>query len=175
MDFLLRPWRIKDTEDLIRFANNPQIVRFMTDSFPHPYTEEHAKAFIGNVSMHKPPLIRAIEVEGVACGSIGLHPMNDIHRGNAELGYWLAEPYWGRGIMPGAIRQTLEYGFEQLDLHRIFARPFGSNAASQRVLEKAGFSLEARLIQTLTKNGQRDLCRAKTAISQTTFCRKEAA
>ncbi len=85
-------------------------------------------------------------------GSISLSPQTDIHCKNAELGYFLAEEYWGRGYMTEAVRQIVAYGFETLDITRIFARPFGRNRASQRVLEKAGFTLEARFKNTLYKN-----------------------
>ncbi|MDB5263882.1 MAG: family N-acetyltransferase, partial [Adhaeribacter sp.] len=100
-----------------------------------------------------PSKIFAIEVNGEAAGGIGVHPQTDIQRKNAELGYWLAEPYWGKGIITKAIRQMVDFAFQHPDIERIFARPFGTNLASQRVLEKAGFILEARLHKTFFKNG----------------------
>ncbi|MCB0527809.1 MAG: GNAT family N-acetyltransferase [Saprospiraceae bacterium] len=154
MDFVLRPWRPDDLDDLVRFANNPAIARNMTDQFPHPYSAENGKTFIAFAISETPPRILTIEVEGHAAGGIGLHPQADIHRKNAELGYWLAEPYWGKGIITRAIGQMVEYGFEQWDFDRIFARPFGTNIGSQRALEKAGFVLEARFEKTLFKNGE---------------------
>ncbi|MEM0932141.1 MAG: GNAT family protein [Bacteroidota bacterium] len=87
-------------------------------------------------------------------GSIGLHLQNDIYRKNAELGYWLAEPFWNYGIMSKAISEVVHFGFKNYDIERIFARPFGTNIASQKCLEKCGFSLEAKLRNTLFKNGQ---------------------
>ena len=154
MDFVLRPWRPDDLDDLVRFANNPAIARNMTDQFPHPYSAENGKTFIAFATSETPPRILTIEVEGHAAGGIGLHPQADIHRKNAELGYWLAEPYWGKGIITRAIGQMVEYGFEQWDFDRIFARPFGTNIGSQRALEKAGFVLEARFEKPLFKNGE---------------------
>ena len=154
MDFVLRPWHPDDLDDLVRFANNPAIARNMTDQFPHPYSAENGKTFIAFAISETPPRILTIEVEGHAAGGIGLHPQADIHRKNAELGYWLAEPYWGKGIITRAIGQMVEYGFEQWDFDRIFARPFGTNIGSQRALEKAGFVLEARFEKTLFKNGE---------------------
>ena len=71
-----------------------------------------------------------------------------------ELGYWLAEPFWGQGIITRAIGQMVQYGFENFDITRIFARPFGTNIGSQKALKKAGFLLEARFEKTLFKNGQ---------------------
>jgi ribosomal-protein-alanine N-acetyltransferase len=96
----------------------------------------------------------AIEVDGIACGSIGIFPQTDVHRKNAEMGYWLAEDYWGRGIITEAIERTIEYGFRTFDINRIFARPYATNRASQRVLEKAGMRLEARFEKSLFKNGE---------------------
>jgi ribosomal-protein-alanine N-acetyltransferase len=151
--FKLRPWNIADLGCLVNYANNPRIARFMTDRFPHPYTAEAGRAFIGMATSADPVRIFAIDIGGEACGGIGLHPQEDIQRHNAELGYWLAEPFWNKGIISRAIPQVTEYGFRTLPIDRIFARPFGSNTASQRVLEKAGFVLEARLSKTLVKNG----------------------
>jgi RimJ/RimL family protein N-acetyltransferase len=95
----------------------------------------------------------AISVEGIAVGGIGLHRQNDISSMNAELGYWLGEAYWSKGIMTAAVIRMVEYGFIHFDFNRIFARPFGSNFASQKVLEKAGFILEARFYGTFFKDG----------------------
>jgi RimJ/RimL family protein N-acetyltransferase len=154
MEFILRPWTITDLDSLINFANNFKIAKYMTDAFPHPYTLENGKAFIEFAGKNSPVHIFAIEINKQASGGIGIHPQADIQRRNAELGYWLAEPFWGNGIITKAVRQMTEYGFKTFDIDRIFARPFGTNLASQRVLEKAGFILEARLTNTLFKNGE---------------------
>jgi ribosomal-protein-alanine N-acetyltransferase len=87
-------------------------------------------------------------------GGIGIHPQTDIQRKNAELGYWLAESFWGNGIISNAIKQVVQFTFETYDINRIYARPFGTNIASQQVLEKNGFDLEARFEKTLIKNGE---------------------
>ncbi len=154
MEFKLRPWHENDLESLVKYANNINIAKFMTDGFPFPYTIEGGKLFIEFANKNKPTHIFAIEVNGEAVGGIGIHPQSDIYKKNAELGYWLAEPYWGNGIITKAIKEILIYGFEQFDINRIFARPFGNNIASQKVLEKAGFTLEAKLEKTLFKNGE---------------------
>ncbi len=154
MDFKLRPWKMEDLEDLVKYADNPNIAKFLTDGFPHPYTRENGKKFIESAMTADPVQIFAIEIEGEAAGGIGIHPQADIQRKNAELGYWLAEPFWGRGIMTKAIAQIVEYAFLTFDLNRIFARPFGNNPGSQRILEKNGFLLEARFDKTLIKNGE---------------------
>ncbi|GGG36005.1 GNAT family N-acetyltransferase [Hymenobacter glacieicola] len=152
--FTLRPWAPADLPSLVRNANNPAIARFMNDQFPHPYTEENGRAFIEMAGQENPLHILAIEVAGEAVGGIGLHPRTNIERKNAELGYWLGESFWGRGIITEAVRHMVDYGFRTFDITRIFARPFGSNLASQRVLEKAGFVLEARFEKTFFKHGQ---------------------
>lgn len=154
MDYKLRPWHQNDLTDLVKYANNPAIARFMTNQFPHPYTEEAGINFINFATKDHPVHIFAIEIEGHAAGGIGIHPQSDIQQKNAELGYWLAEPYWGKGIMTSAIKEMTQFAFEQYDITRLFARPFGSNTGSQKALEKAGFTLEARIANSLYKNGE---------------------
>lgn len=154
MDFKLRPWKMEDLESLVKYANNPNIARFLTDGFPHPYLRENGEKFIKMARFANPVQIFAIEVNGEAAGGIGIHPQSDIQRKNAELGYWLAERYWAKGIMTKAIEQILSYAFKTFDIDRIFARPFGNNPGSQRILEKNGFILEARFDKTLIKNGE---------------------
>jgi RimJ/RimL family protein N-acetyltransferase len=162
----IRPWRADERRDpegfasdlgeLVRGANNPDVARWMTDGFPHPYTEADGRAFLASVAADDPVRVFVIEVDGRAAGSIGIFPQGDVHRRNAEMGYWLAEEYWGRGIVPEAIGQIVEYGFATFDIDRIFARPFGSNIRSHRALEKAGFTLEARFCGTIVKDERRD-------------------
>lgn len=152
--FILRPWKEEDLKNLVKFANNKKIAQFMTDQFPHPYSEEKGKAFIAYASKGTPIHIFAIDINGEASGGIGIHPQTDIHCKNAELGYWLAESHWGNGIVTAAVNQMVDYGFKTFDITRIFARPFGTNVASQKVLEKAGFKLEARFEKNLFKNGE---------------------
>jgi RimJ/RimL family protein N-acetyltransferase len=154
MDFTLRPWAISDTDSLTRYANNFNIARFMTDGFPHPYTTDHAEAFIKMATADDPIHIFAIAINGEAAGGIGIHPQADIHKKNAELGYWLAEPFWGQGIITKAIKEMTVFAFNVYDINRVFARPFSTNVASRRVLEKAGFTLEGRFEKTLFKNGE---------------------
>ncbi len=105
-------------------------------------------------TQHSPPTVFAIDINGKASGGIGLHPLTDIHIKNAELGYWLANPFWGQGIMTRAVIQIVDYGFKNLDINRIFARSFGTNIASQKVLEKDGFVLEGEFKDTIYKNGE---------------------
>jgi [ribosomal protein S5]-alanine N-acetyltransferase len=153
MNIQLRPWELTDLENLVRYANNLRIAQNLTDSFPFPYTFRDGENFIARVNANIPVTVFAIIFNEEAIGSIGLFPQQDIFRKNAELGYWLAEPFWGKGIMVEAVKQTVQFGFNNLPLDRIFARPFGTNLASQKVLEKAGFVLEATLKGTILKNG----------------------
>lgn len=150
----LRPWTEADADNLLRYGNNPAIAANMVDAFPNPYLPENAESFIRFATSEQPVRILAIDIDGEAVGSIGLHPQADIFRMNAELGYWLGEPFWGKGIMTRAIQQMVVYGFENFQFNRIFARPFGSNLGSQKALEKAGFQFEARLKNTFYKNGK---------------------
>lgn len=153
MDFKLRPFSLSDLDELVKHANNFNVSKNLTDRFPHPYTEEHGRAFIEMTLASDPVTVFAITADDRVIGGIGLHPQQDVQRLNAELGYWLAEAYWGKGIMTRAVAQMIEFGFKNLNINRIFARPYGSNPASQRVLEKAGFRLEGRFEKTLIKNG----------------------
>ena len=154
MHFTLRPFTINDLDSLVKYANNPKIANNLTDKFPYPYTKENGKMFIEMATKNTPTNIFAIDINGEICGGIGIHPQEDVHRKNAEMGYWLAEPFWGNGIITKAIVQMVDYGFKNVDITRIFARPYGTNEASQRVLEKAGFVLEGRFEKTLFKNGE---------------------
>ncbi|MBL8003420.1 MAG: GNAT family N-acetyltransferase [Flavobacteriales bacterium] len=152
--FALRPWRTDDLPDLVRWADDADIASNLTNTFPHPYTEADGIAFLNRFRNDAPVRVFAIVVDDHAVGSIGVFPQDDIFHRNAELGYWLAAPFRGRGIVPAAIRQVVDYAFLSWPLHRVFARPFGSNRSSQRALEKAGFTLEARLAGTIEKNGR---------------------
>lgn len=154
MEFKLRRWEANDLASLIENANDPDIAKYMTDGFPFPYTEEHARKFIVKATNGDPISIFAIEVNGKAVGGIGIHPQTDIMRKNAELGYWLGINYQNKGIISRAIPQMIAFAFKTFDITRIYARPFGSNKASQKVLEKCGFLLEARIENNIYKNGK---------------------
>lgn len=154
MEFQLRKWQETDAEGLVEHANNYNIAKWLTNQFPHPYGIEDARSYLAMIKDDNPTKVFAIVIDGAAVGSIGIFPQADIHEKSAEIGYWLSEKYWGKGIMPKAIQEITEYGFETFDIVRIFARPFSTNKGSQRVLEKAGFELEARLKRALYKNGE---------------------
>lgn len=154
MEFLLRPWTTADLDDLVKHANNWNVAKNLTDKFPHPYTQNDGIAFLEYATLGNPISIFAIEVAGEAAGGIGIHPQNDIFKKNAELGYWLAEPYWGQGIISKAIKQMVDFAFTTFDIDRVYAKPFGTNIASQKVLEKNNFVLEGRFEKVLFKNGE---------------------
>lgn len=154
IDFKIRPWTLDDLQSLVKYANNFNVAKNLTDGFPFPYTEEHAKKFISFTQQNNPPHIFAIDVNGEAVGGIGIHPENDIHRINAELGYWLAEPFWGNGIVSQAVHQMVKFAFDNYDIDRVYAKPFATNLASQKVLVKNNFVKEAHFVGTLIKNGE---------------------
>lgn len=157
MDFTLRPWRREDAGDLLRYANNEKIARNLRDVFPFPYILTDAQEFIESclAADEEKQLFRAIEVDGHAVGSIALCLGSDVYRMTAELGYWLAEDFWGKGIMTEAVQRICEEGAGRWeDLLRIYAEPFAHNTASHRVLEKAGFQLEGILRHGVCKRGR---------------------
>ena len=156
MDFILREWRREDAADVARYADSEKIARNLRDVFPHPYALADAQGFLDICIAGDPEtsLFRAIEIDGRAAGSIALCRGSDVYQKTADLGYWLAEDYWGRGIMTQAVRQLCREGFSRWDIQRIHAEPFAHNAGSRRVLEKAGFSLEGVMRRGVFKRGQ---------------------
>jgi RimJ/RimL family protein N-acetyltransferase len=151
---LIRDWRSGDEESLARHANNRKIWRNLRDAFPHPYPLEDARQWIASANAATPCTHFAIAVDGAAVGGIGFVLKDDIFRRSAEIGYWLGESYWGRGIVTEAVRAVTDYAFANFDLCRIYAGVFEWNLASMRVLEKAGYEFEARLKKSVTKDGQ---------------------
>ena len=156
MSITLRTWKESDLEDLVHNANDPEVANNLTDAFPSPYTLEDGKRFLERVMAQDPCEVLAIDLDGKVIGNIGIHPQTDVNRLNAELGYFIGRAYWGKGYATEAIRQMIDYSFSNLPIERIFARPFGRNKASQKVLEKAGFKLEATFPKILVKNGVRE-------------------
>lgn len=152
---VLRPWRTRDAAPLVRYANNANVSRYLRDRFPYPYTMEHARAFLVSAFAEEgEPTRLAIEVDGEAVGGIGVIAGADIERFSAEIGYWLGEPFWCRGIVSEALMLMTEYAFDRLNLLRIFALAFTENAGSVRVLEKAGYVREGHLRSGAVKHGQ---------------------
>jgi [ribosomal protein S5]-alanine N-acetyltransferase len=150
----IRSWRPDDGASIQRYANNRRIWINVRDIFPHPYTSENARFFLDLMANEQPPATFAIATDSEAIGCIGLRLGADVHRRTAELGYWLGEPFWGRGIMTEAVRAFTAWAFPRFDLVRIYAEPFANNAASIRLLEKASFTCEGRLRAHVCKDGQ---------------------
>ncbi len=152
--FELREWQLADAVSLAENANNIHIWNNLRDGLAHPYTEKNGKEFIEMaLSMPKPATLLAIAVDGKAVGSIGITLHTDVERISAELGYFIGENYWNKGIVTEAVKQMVAYAFANFPhLHKIYATPYHFNLASQKVLQKAGFELEAILKQAAIKN-----------------------
>jgi [ribosomal protein S5]-alanine N-acetyltransferase len=153
-EFMVRDWEEDDAQSIARYANNRKVWLCLRDAFPNPYSLGDARSFLARVMSQTPRTSFAIANEAEAIGCIGITPGQDIHRFTAEIGYWLAEPFWGDGIMTEAVKAVCEYGFEEFGLCRIFAEPYATNLASARVLEKAGFAREGVLRASAFKDGK---------------------
>jgi RimJ/RimL family protein N-acetyltransferase len=149
----VRNWRRGDEASLAEHANNYKVWRNVRDRFPHPYTIEDAQRWLEHATQEDPATSFAVVVDGQAVGGIGLVLREDIYHRSAEIGYWLGEAYWGRGVMTEAVRAVCEWAFTNFDLCRIYAGVLEWNPNSARVLEKAGFQFEARLRKAVTKEG----------------------
>ena len=152
--FKIRPWEISDLISLVKHANNLNVAKNLSTKFPYPYTETDGKAFIEFATKDNPIHIFTIDINGEAVGGIGIHPGTDVFIKNAELGYWLGEPFWGQGIISNAIKQIIDFAFTTYDIDRIVARTLGTNIASQKVLEKNSFILEGHFEKVLFINGE---------------------
>ncbi|SEC51949.1 Protein N-acetyltransferase, RimJ/RimL family [Tenacibaculum sp. MAR_2009_124] len=149
---LLRPLQISDAAEITVLLNNKNIWDHLRNYIPFPYTEKDAKDFINMI--HKEDLLQnfVIEYNGKLSGVIGLTLQKDIYTNSAELGYWLGEPFWGKGIMTQAIKLMIEIGFSKLDLRRIYAGVFAFNIGSMKALEKNGFEKEGVFKHAVIKN-----------------------
>lgn len=150
----VRNWRDSDAPSVARYANNYKIWQGLRDQFPHPYTLNDAISFIQKSREADPTTMFAIIRENEAIGSIGFRPGVDVERVSAEIGYWIAEPFWGQGIATEVLQAVTRYAIEKFSLSRVFAVPYANNPASFRVLEKAGFTLEGRMKKSVIKNGK---------------------
>jgi [ribosomal protein S5]-alanine N-acetyltransferase len=151
----LRAWRRSDIPSLVHYANNRRVWLNLRNIFPHPYTHEEAEKWIAICESEKAPTSHfAIEFQGEAIGGIGYRLLDDVNCKTAEIGYWLGEPFWGRGIATAALKQATDEAFKNCALERLQAIVFEWNAASARVLEKAGYVLEGRLRRSIFKDGR---------------------
>lgn len=152
----IRKWMLSDVADLTAAISNKKVQDNLRDGIPYPYTEQDGVDFISAMlsADENDTFAFAITVDEKVIGSIGVYRQENIHRQTAELGYYIAEEYWGKGIMTEAIKQICQYVFQKSDILRIYAEPFASNEASCRVLEKAGFQYEGTLRNNAVKNGK---------------------
>ena len=152
----IRKWELSDAKDLAAALSNKKVQDNLRDGLPYPYTEQDGKEFISAMlsADENETFAFAIMVDDKVVGSIGIFRQGNIHRQTAELGYYIAEEYWGKGIMTEAVKQICAYVFAKSDIIRIYAEPFAYNIASCRVLEKVGFQYEGTLRSNAVKNGK---------------------
>ncbi|MBZ5535656.1 MAG: GNAT family N-acetyltransferase [Acidobacteriia bacterium] len=159
MEIPIDPWKLRsfeitDVVALVKYANNWKVARNLWDSFPHPYTTEDALGWIHYALAKKPETHFAIASPNEVIGGIGFYPQRDIYRQSAEIGLWVGEPFWGKGIATLALKAATEYAFAHLNLVRLYAGVFEWNPASARALEKAGYVFEGRLRKSVVKDGE---------------------
>src|ERR1041385_6722312 len=150
----IRSWEWRDREAIVRYGNNRKVSINLRDRFPYPYTDRDARNWLEAVIDAEPETTFAIDVAGEAVGGIGYTMQYDVDRRSAEIGYWLGEEVWGRGITTAAVIAVTDHAFANHDLCRLYAHVFAWNPASARVLEKAGYTFEGRLRKSVTKEGQ---------------------
>ena len=155
MNVRLRPWQTNDLEPLVKLANNKRIYDHVRDLFPHPYTIDDGKHWL-SVNVGVTPVINfVIEVDGQFAGSVGMVPQTDVYRCNMEIGYWLGEPFWEKGIASRAVELIVNLIWHQYpEVHRIYANTYEQNEASKKVLLKNAFELECVHKKGVIKNGQ---------------------
>lgn len=151
---VLRPLAPEDAGEFARLANNREVWRNRRDGFPHPYTLEHAQAFIARQLEPSRARVFCIEVDGAIAGACGVHPLDDVYARSAEVGYWLGRSFHGRGIATKAVGALTRFAFAELPLDRLQAGVYAWNPASARVLEKNGYVREAVLRDSVFKDGQ---------------------
>lgn len=152
--FKIRRFRDSDLASLVKNANNPRVANQLRDMFPYPYSVSDGKSWLKIANNRNYGHNFAIGNDEMCIGGIGVHPQFDVHRYSAEIGYWLGEPFWSRGIMTLAVEKMTAYGFEQLKMARLFATVFEYNQASMRVLEKCGYRREGVMRKYVFKNGR---------------------
>lgn len=152
--FQIRSYKLSDKDALVKFANNRNVSKNLRDSFPYPYTEKDAVKWLNLACIQNPEVNFAIASTNKLIGGIGLLLQPDVYRYSAEVGYWLAEPFWGTGITTKALIAFTKYAFEQFDLERLFAGVFDGNDASVKVLENAGYKFEGRYRKAVYKDNK---------------------
>ena len=156
MNCKIRKWKLTDAKNIAVALSNKKIQDNLRDGLPYPYTEQDGIDFISSMlsANEDETFAFAITLDDKAIGSIAVFRQQNIHRQTAEMGYYIAEEYWGKGIMTDAVKQICEYVFKNSDILRIYAEPFAYNTGYCRVLEKAGFQYEGTLRNNAVKNGK---------------------
>ena len=152
---IIREWELSDAKKLSELLNNKKILDNLRDGLPYPYTTTAAIGYIISMLGADKNCVFpfAIEYNGELVGSISVFRQENIHSKTAELGYYIGEKFWNKGIATTAIKLICNYIFENTDIIRIYAEPFARNTASCRALEKSGFVLEGVLTANAVKNG----------------------
>lgn len=152
----IRKWKLTDAKDIAVALSNKKIQDNLRDGLPYPYSEQDGIDFISSMlsANEDETFAFAITLDDKVIGSIGVFRQQNIHRQTAEMGYYIAEEHWGKGIMTDAVKQICEYVFKNSDILRIYAEPFAYNTGSCRVLEKTGFQYEGTLRNNAVKNGK---------------------
>jgi len=143
-----------DAEQIAKLANNKKIWDNQKDMNPYPYELEDAEKLIDLAAKQQSKHTFAITVEGVLCGVMGLTILKDVYRQTGEIGFWLGEEFWGKGIATKAIQLITQFGFEEQGLERIQAAVFDFNIASMKALEKNGYIKEGIFRNSVIKNNQ---------------------
>jgi ribosomal-protein-alanine N-acetyltransferase len=149
----LREYLDSDLGRLVTLANNQNVSRYMVYTFPYPYTKADAEWWIGIGSRHNGATTRVIEYQGIFVGGVGITPQSGWREHLGEIGYWVGEDYWGKGIATAALRQMTDYGFINRNFRKLFASVLAPNIGSMRVLEKCGYQREGILKGEVQKGG----------------------
>lgn len=150
----LRDYANSDIEALVALANNKLVSRFLVDTFPYPYTRADAEWWVSKGVKAERDVTKAIEYNGQFVGSVGIGRKTGWRDHLAEIGYWLGEPFWGKGIATQAVHQMTEYAFSDLKLQKLYALILAPNRTSMRVVEKCGYELEGVLKREVFKDGK---------------------
>lgn len=150
----IRPLQLSDKTELAKLANNKKIWNNLRDYIPFPYRESDAEFFINMTKQEKPKQTFGIVYKGKLSGVIGLIIQKDVYQKSAEIGYWIGEPFWGNGIATRAVTLITAYGFNELNLNRIYTGVFEYNIASMTVLEKNGYEKEGVFKNAIIKNNR---------------------
>jgi RimJ/RimL family protein N-acetyltransferase len=153
-NYFIRDLSQNDVDSLVKYANNYSISRFLRNTFPYPYTKDDADRWINFVKNDKYNLSFAIADKDELIGGIGAMSNQDVNRFTVEIGYWLAEPFWNKGITTTAVKTFCKYLFDNYNFNHLTASIFEGNDASMKVVKKVGFVLEGVLRKDVFKENK---------------------